>query len=98
VGLKVKPEAAGLAVTRDGMKVVVADYYNDAISILTKGEAGGWAKTGELDLRPGKIDPAQSGVPGGEYPFWVAIKGNSTAYISSIRDREIDVVSLSTAT
>ncbi len=70
VGVNVKPEAAGLAVTRDGMTVVVADYFNDAISILTKG-TDGWAKTGELDLRPGKIDPAQSGVPGGEYPFWV---------------------------
>ncbi len=36
-------------------------------------------------------------MPGGEYPFWVVIKGNgasATAYVSSIRDREIDVVNL----
>jgi YVTN family beta-propeller protein len=33
-------------------------------------------------------------VPGGEYPFGVAVQGSSTAYISSVRDREIDVVSL----
>ncbi len=93
VGIGVKPEAAGLAITQAGTKLVVADYYNDSVSVLAKaGEQ--WTKSAELDLRPGKIDPAQSGVPGGEYPLWVAIKGDSTAYISSIRDREIDVVSL----
>jgi DNA-binding beta-propeller fold protein YncE len=47
-----------------------------------------------LDLRPGKENSAQSGVPGGEYPLWVVIKGNDTAYVSSIRDREIDAVNL----
>ncbi len=93
-GLAVGPEAAGIAVTADGTKLVVADYYNDSISILTKA-GNAWTKTGELDLRPGKINPAQSGVPGGEYPFWVSIAGNSTAYISSLREREIVVVSLS---
>src|SRR5205085_11911101 len=31
---------------------------------------------------------------GGEYPLWVTIKGNDTAYISSIRDREVVVVNL----
>jgi YVTN family beta-propeller protein len=66
----------------------------DAISVLSK-TSGSWSKTGELDLRPGKINPAQSGTPGGEYPFWVTVKGNSTAYVSSIRDREIVVVDIS---
>ncbi|HEX4230905.1 MAG TPA: beta-propeller fold lactonase family protein [Bryobacteraceae bacterium] len=93
VGLEVSPQAAGIAITKDGTKLVVTDYYNDSISILTK-SSNTWAKTGELDLRPGKIDPSKSGVPGGEYPFWVVIKGNGTAYISSIRDREIDVVDI----
>ena len=50
------------------------------------------AVAGELDLRPGKSDPAKKGVAGGEYPEWVAIKGNDTAYVSSERDREIVVV------
>src|SRR5262249_27896706 len=54
-------------------------------------------KTSELDLRPGKLNAANSGVPGGEYPFWVAIKGNNKAYISSVRDREIVVVDISAA-
>lgn len=94
VGAGVAPEAAGIAITQNGNKLVVADYYNDAISVLTKSGAS-WSKTGELDLRPGKIDSEQSGKPGGEYPFWVTIKGNSTAYVSSIRDREIVVVDIS---
>ncbi len=93
VGLHVRPQAAGIAITANGRKIVVADYYNDSISILTK-RGNEWAKTAELDLRPGKINPAENGVPGGEYPFWVVIEGNRTAYISSLRDREIDVVSL----
>lgn len=100
VGLQVSPQAAGIAITSDGKMIVVTDYYNDSISILTN-TSGTWAKTGELDLRPGKIDPSKSGVPGGEYPFWVSIKGSSTtgtAYISSIRDREIDVVNIGSST
>ena len=94
VGLDVQPQAAGIAITADGKQIVVTDYYNDSISVLTRTSTGNWKKTGELDLRPGKINPSQSGVPGGEYPYWVVIKGNDTAYISSLRDREIDVVKL----
>ena len=91
IGISMKPQAAGIAVTGDGSKLVVANYYNDSISVLTKLPSG-WSVSGQLDLRPGKEDPRQSGVPGGEYPLWVVIKGNDTAYISSIRDREIVVV------
>ncbi|MGH9446382.1 MAG: YncE family protein, partial [Terriglobia bacterium] len=94
VGLDVKPQAAGIAITANGRQIVVADYYNDSISVLTQAAGNVWTKTNELDLRPGKINPAQSGVPGGEYPFWVVIKGNDAAYVSSLRDREIDVVKL----
>ena len=95
LGLDIQPEAAGVAVTADGQKLVVANFENDSISVLMKGQDGGWALASELDLRPGKIDPSKTGVPGGEYPFWVSIKGNSTIYVSSIRDREIDVVDIS---
>ena len=94
VGLAVMPAAAGIAITANGQTLVVTNYYNDSISVLTKTDST-WSKTAELDLRPGKIDPTNaSGVAGGEYPLWVTIKGNTTAYISSIRDREIDVISL----
>jgi DNA-binding beta-propeller fold protein YncE len=91
IGISMKPQAAGIAITGDGNKLVVANYYNDSISVLTKSQSG-WTVSGELDLRPGKEDPRKSGVPGGEYPLWVVIKGNDTAYISSIRDREIVLV------
>jgi DNA-binding beta-propeller fold protein YncE len=93
VGLEVLSQAAGIAVTADGNTLVVTNYYNDSISILSKSSSG-WALTHELDLRPGIINPANSGVPGGEYPLWVVIKGSDTAYVSSIRDREIDVVDI----
>ncbi len=91
-GLAVSPEAAGIAITADGKTLVVADYYNDSISLLSRGQSG-FTKTGELDLRPGKVNATQKGMAGGEYPFWVTIVG-TTAFVSSVRDREIDVVSL----
>ena len=81
----------GLAVTADGTKIVIANVYNDSVSIV---DIAGRSVIKELDLRPGIINPADTGVPGGEYPFWVAIKGNDTAYVSSLRDREIVVVGL----
>ena len=93
----VYPCAAGLAMSSDGQTLVVVDYYNEAITVFTGGY-GNWSKPADLDLRPGKsaVNP-QHGVPGGEYPFWVAVKGtgaSAVAYVSSIRDREIDVVRL----
>jgi YVTN family beta-propeller protein len=91
-GPTVGPQAAGLDVTADGLKLVVANYENDSISVVDLATRKAIAA---LDLRPGKIDPAQAGVPGGEFPYWVRIRGNSTAYVSSVRDREIVVVDLS---
>jgi YVTN family beta-propeller protein len=84
---KITPGAMGLAVTADGKRLVVANYENDSISLI---DIGGRTVLSELDLRPG------NGVAGGEYPVWVAIKGNSTAFVSSARDREIVVVDIST--
>ena len=91
LGLDVKPQAAGLAVTADGKRLLVANFYNDSISIvpLSSDLASGPAR--ELSLQPGR------GRPGGTYPYWVAIKGSGTAYVSSMRDREIDVVDLARA-
>ena len=118
VGIGVYPCAAGIAVSPSGQTMVVANYYNDSISIFNGGY-GSWTPvdvaTGQpvsngsptlanLDLRPGKslVSPT-SGTPGGEYPFWVVIAdsiandtndAHAVAYVSSIRDREIDVVPL----
>ena len=91
LGLKMKPSAAGLALSADGTRAIVANRHNDSISIIDTGLRKAIA---ELDLRPGKNDPARRGMAGGEYPDWVAVRGNDTAYVSSERDREIVVVAL----
>lgn len=87
-GLATKPEAGGIAVTADGSKLLVTNFNNDSLSIvpLSNGLPGG-AVT-EMSLQPG------GGKPGGTYPYWIAVNGNGTAYVSSMRDREIDVVNL----
>ena len=92
LGIATPPEAAGLAISEDGTRLLIADYENDAVSLLVKTD-GVWTKGAELDLRPGKAQFfTQSGTPGGEYPFWVVAKGNDAAYVSSVRDREVDLV------
>jgi DNA-binding beta-propeller fold protein YncE len=86
-----KPMTAGIAVNRSGTAAVVANFYNDSISVV---DLQARRKIAELDLRPGVLNPAQSGVPGGEYPYWIAIEGDQKAYVSSPRDREIVIVQL----
>ncbi len=90
LGIATAPAAAGIAVTRDGLQAVVANYENDSVSVLSKSGAT-WIKAAEYDLRPGKDGTGASGTSGGSYPFWVQIKGDGsgTAYVSSIRDRQI---------
>ncbi len=78
--------AGGLAVTPDGKTLLIANVYNDSVSVI---DLESRRVTHELDLRPGKNDARQAGVPGGEYPFWVVAKDNNTAYVSCLRDREI---------
>jgi DNA-binding beta-propeller fold protein YncE len=86
-----KPVAAGLAVSGDGSRLLVVNYMNDSVSLV---DVGAKKVTAELDLRPGKNDSAQKGVPGGEYPYAAVFRGNDKAYISSLRDREIVVLDL----
>jgi DNA-binding beta-propeller fold protein YncE len=85
----------GLDFTQDGKTLVVANYSNESISFI---DVQSRKVVKELDLRPGKINPADSGKPGGEYPLWVTVKGNNTAYVSSARDREIVVVDFTAIT
>ena len=91
VGIGATPSTAGLAVTADGSRLLVANVYNDSVSLVNLATG---TVSGELDLRPGVENPADNGVPGGETPFWIAIHGN-TAYVTSERDREIDVLDIS---
>jgi DNA-binding beta-propeller fold protein YncE len=85
------PVVAGLDVTSDGKHLVAANYENDSVSAI---DIAGHSVISEFDLRPGKIDPAKSGTPGGSYPYWVSIKGNEKAFVSSQRDREIIVLDI----
>jgi YVTN family beta-propeller protein len=90
----IRPMAAEIAVSPSGRRLLVANYQNDSVSLI---DAAARHVTAELDLRPGLNDPAKKGVPGGEYPFGVAFKGEDRAYVSSLRDREIVVLDLSSA-
>jgi YVTN family beta-propeller protein len=79
------PMAAGVAVSADGKRLLVANNANDSVSLVDLTQRKVIA---ELDLRPGK------GVPGGAYPYGVAFKGNDKGYVSCQRDREIVVLNL----
>jgi DNA-binding beta-propeller fold protein YncE len=85
-----KPIAAGIAINQSGTVAVVANMYNDSISII---DLKARKKTGELDLRP----KTGGRTAGGEFPYWVAIHADDKAYVSSPRDREIVVVRLDAA-
>lgn len=88
---KVRPMAAGLSVSPDGTRLLVANLENDSVSLI---DLATRSVVAEQDLRPGIIDPARSGVPGGEYPVAVQFDGNDKAYVSSQRDRELDVLAI----
>ncbi|WP_348757019.1 bifunctional YncE family protein/alkaline phosphatase family protein [Candidatus Methylocalor cossyra] len=90
VGINVRPMAAGLAVNASGTQLLVANYFNDSVSLVDLTRR---AKVAELDLRPGKHGAAP-GTPGGTYPIAAAFKGDDTAYVSSQRDRELVVVNV----
>jgi YVTN family beta-propeller protein len=81
-----EPMVAGVAVSPDGKRLLVANHQNDSVSLIDLETKKVLA---ELDLRPGKINPAQKGVAGGEYPFGVVFASDNKAYVSSLRDREI---------
>ncbi len=96
VGLSVQPNAGGMAVSADGKTLVVANNYNDSISVI---DTATRTVRYEHDLRP--FNPNNEGVAGGvggTFPFSVVMKGNGVAYVSSDRDREVVVVDVSSAT
>lgn len=90
LGLATTPAAAGIGVTADGTRLLVANFENDSASLIDLTTR----KVNEIPLRPGLINKAQTAIPGGEYPFDVVVRGNRFAYVSAARDREIDVLQL----
>ena len=91
VGLAVKPEAVGLAISPNGERLLVANYQNESVSLIdTKMRS----VVDETDLRPGVIDPVFTGKPGGTYPNLVAFVTGRKAYVTSQRDRELIALSI----
>ena len=90
-GLYVFPVAAGVAVNPAGTRLLIANIYNDSVSLI---DLAGKSVVAVQDLRPGEINPAEDGVPGGEYPLWPVFVGEGKAYVSSQRDREIVVLNV----
>ncbi len=78
--------SGGVAISPNGKTAIVANTWNDSLTFV---DLPSRQVRAELDLRPGKYSPKDHGVPGGEYPFWVTTISNSTAFVSSLRDREI---------
>lgn len=91
VGLRVQPNASGLDVSADGRTLVVANNYNDSISVI---DTATGTVSYEHDLRPyfAGNEGANGGV-GGTFPYGVAVNGH-IAYVSSDRDREVVVVDI----
>src|SRR5258708_22293834 len=94
LGLNVEPNAAGLAISADGKTLVVANNYNDSISVIDTASA---TVRYEYDLRPYSTSRAPAGTKGGTFPYSVALNG-STAYVACDRDREVVVVNIASAT
>jgi len=90
----IPPLVSGVASTADGRRLVVANYENDSVGLIDLATR----TVRSLDLRPGKSDVKDRGVPGGEFPFDVVVRGNDLAFVSSVRDREVVVVDLGATT
>jgi DNA-binding beta-propeller fold protein YncE len=90
LGLGVEPNASGLAISANGKTLVVANNYNDSISVIDTASA---MVRYEYDLRPYSTSGASGGTKGGTFPFSVALNG-ATAYVSCDRDREVVVVNI----
>jgi YVTN family beta-propeller protein len=96
VGLSVQPNASGMGISADGRTLVVANNYNDSISVI---DTATRLVRYEHDLRPYFVgNEGRDGKAGGTFPFAVVVKGNDTAYVSCDRDREVVVVDVSSPT
>jgi len=93
IGFMQSPSAAGLALSASGKTLVVANIYNESISVI---DTATNSVQYEYDLRPFNTSPLTgAGQPGGETPFAVAVAGEARVYVSSIRDRQVVVLDIS---
>lgn len=92
LGVGVRANAGSVALSADGSTLVVANNYNDSITVI---DTATNTRRYEHDLRPYYAgNEGVAGGVGGTYPFAVLIKGNNTVYVSSARDREVAVFNL----
>jgi len=92
IGLSVQPNASGMDMSADGRTLVVANNYNDSISVI---DTASRTVRFEHDLRPFFANnEGNDGAKGGTFPYGVVVMGNETAYVSSDRDRELVVVDI----
>src|SRR6202022_5054660 len=79
VGVGVGPNASGLGISADGATLVVANNYNDSISVV---DTATGAVRYEHDLRPFYANnEGTSGGVGGTFPFGGVVKGNRPDYV-----------------
>jgi DNA-binding beta-propeller fold protein YncE len=86
LGIEVKPEVAGLAISPDGRRLLASNLQNDSVSLIDLDRG---AVVAELDLRPGIEDRSRAGAPGGTFPQPVIWTSDAKAYVGSLRDREL---------
>lgn len=91
VGVNAKPSTAGLAVDPERKRLLVANLQNDSVTLI---DLAARKIIAEQDLRPGKIDPADAGKPGGTFPLSVVFVSPARAYVSSQRDRELTMLTI----
>jgi YVTN family beta-propeller protein len=85
LGFDQTPYAAGVAVSASGARLAVANHENDSLTVI---DLAARAVLGDVTLGPG------GGAAGGEFPSGVAIVGESRAYVTCQRDREVVEVDL----
>ena len=89
------PQTSGLALDPTGRYLVALNMLNDSLSVVDT--TTNTIVVSNYDLRPYNNGGA-NGTAGGEEPYGVAVTTDGKrAYVSSIRDREVDVVDISRA-
>jgi YVTN family beta-propeller protein len=96
IGISVQPNVSGMDISADGKTLVVANNYNDSISVI---DTATRTVRYEHDLRPFfASNEGRGGGVGGTFPYAVVVKANLTAYVSSDRDREVIAVDVGSLT
>ncbi len=88
LGIAVKPMASEITINESGTLLAVSNMENDSVSLI---DIKSFKVIDEIDLRPGKNNPKQRGVAGGEFPFGISFV-DEKIYVASMRDYEVLVL------